>query len=232
MNRLKTIALFAGIFAISLGAVSLSGNSATALMVSAEPQTQTTEFGILGHVEYQVLDSTGTVKQYLQGDNIVTISGKDCVSRMVFENATGGVTCVNQNEFQYIAIGNQTTGGTPANTLAALEVSDAGCADSGTDGEMARKQVTPTFTPAVTGTGTIVVLDTSSDPFDFSVSNSTGAIMQSGIFNGEEGSTNVNGECLTLGTTSMFAVQDLNSDTGITVSDGDSLSVKWTITVG
>jgi len=54
--------------------------------------------------------------------------------------------------------------------------------------------------------------------------------MQSGIFNGPEGASN--GECTTLGTTSMFAVQDLNSDTGITVSNGDRLSVKCTITVG
>lgn len=233
MNRLKTIALFAGIFAISLGAVSLSGNSVTTLMVSAEPQTQTTGFDMLGHVEYQVLDSTGAIKHYLQGDNIVAIGGKDCVSRMVFENSTAGVACIGgMNEFQHIAIGNHTTAGVPVNTLAALEVTDSGCADSGTDGEMARKQVTPTFTPAVTGTGTIVVLDTSSDPFDFDVSNSTGAIMQSGIFNGPEGADNAQGECTTLGSTSMFAVQDLNSDTGITVSDGDSLSVKWTITVG
>ena len=100
------------------------------------------------------------------------------------------------------------------------------------DGEMAGKQVVPSFTPAITGTGTVVVLDTSSDLFDFSASNSTGAIMQSGIFNGPEGALNANGECTTLGTTSMFAVQDLNLDTGITVSNGDSLPVKWTITVG
>jgi len=91
------------------------------------------------------------------------------------------------------------------------------------DGEMARKQVVPSFTPAVTGTRTVVGLDTSSDPFDFSLSNSTGAIMQSGIFNGPEGVSNVNGECTTLGITSMFPVQDLNSDTGITVSNVDSL---------
>ena len=98
---------------------------------------------------------------------------------------------------------------------------------------MARKQVTPTFTPAVTGTGTIVVLDTSSDPFDFSTSNATGNIMQSGIFNGPEAATDATtGECTTLGTTSMFAIQNLSTTSGISVSQGDSLSVRWTITVG
>jgi len=232
MNRLKTIVLFAGIFAISLGAVSLSDSSATSLMVSAEPQT--TGFDMLGHVEYQVLDNTGTIKHYLQGDNIVVIGGKDCVSRLVFENSTSSVCPLGNNEFQFIAIGNQTTVNPPVNTLAALETTSAGnCASTTVDGEMARKQVVPTFTPSVTGTGTIVVLDTSSDPFDFGAGNATGPIMQSGVFNGPEGSTTSGtGECATLGSTSMFAVQDLNSDTGITVSTGDSLSVKWTITVG
>ena len=97
MNRLKTIALFAGIFAISLGAVSLSGYSATSLMVSAEPQT--TGFDMLGHVEYKVLDQTGVVKHYLQGDNIVVISGKDCVAKLVFENSTTTVCTLGNNEF-------------------------------------------------------------------------------------------------------------------------------------
>ena len=233
MNRLKTIVLFAGIFGIGLGAVSLSGGSATSFMVSAVPQSQEAGFDMLGHVEYTILDDSGAVKHYLQGDNIVVESGKDCVSRLVFENSTSAVCPLGNNEFQHIAIGNHTTAGTPGDTLAALETTSGGaCASSTVDGEMARKQVTPTFTAATGGTGTIVTLDTSSDPFDFSVDNATGAIMQSGVFNGPEGATNANGECTTLGSTSMFAVQDLNSDTGITVSTGDSLSVKWTITVG
>ena len=97
---------------------------------------------------------------------------------------------------------------------------------------MARKQVTPTFTAATGGTGTIVVLDTSSDPFDFGAGNATGNIQQSGVFNGPEATFTANGECATLGNTSMFSIQNLSALTGISVSDGDSLSVKWTITVG
>lgn len=231
MNRLKTIVLFAGIFGIGLGTISLSGVSATSMMVSAAPQTQT-GFDMLGHVEYKVLDDSGAIKQYLQGDNIVVIGGKDCVARHVFENSTGTVCPGGNNEFQYISIGNHTESGTPVNTLSALESSGAGCASTSVDGEMARKQVVPSFTPAVTGTGTIVVLDTTSAPFNFGASNATGPIMQSGIFNGDNAAKDGNGQCTSLGTASMFSVQDLNSDTGITVSSGDSLSVKWTITVG
>ena len=55
MNRLKTIVLFAGIFGIGLGTISLSGVSATSMMVSGAPQTQA-GFDMLGHVEYKVLD--------------------------------------------------------------------------------------------------------------------------------------------------------------------------------
>ncbi|EGP94712.1 hypothetical protein [Nitrosarchaeum koreense] len=232
MNRLKTIVLFAGIFGIGLGTISLSGVSATSMMVSAAPQTQA-GFDMLGHVEYKVLDDSGAIKQYLQGDNIVVIGGKDCVARHVFENSTGTVCPGGNNEFQYIAIGNYTSAGTPVNTLSALELTGgSGCASSTVDGEMARKQVVPSFTPAVTGTGTIVVLDTTSAPFNFGASNATGPIMQSGIFNGDNAAKDGNGQCTSLGTASMFSVQDLNTDTGITVSSGDSLSVKWTITVG
>lgn len=231
MNRLKTIVLFAGIFGIGLGTISLSGVSATSMMVSAAPQTQA-GFDMLGHVEYKILDDSGAIKQYLQGDNIVVIGGKDCVARHVFENSTSAVCAAGNNEFQYIAIGNYTSAGTPVNTLSALEVNGgSGCASSTVDGEMARKQVVPSFTPAVTGTGTIVILDTTSAPFNFGAGNSS-AIMQSGIFNGPNAAIAGNGACSSLGTASMFSVQDLNSDTGILVSSGDSLSVKWTITVG
>jgi hypothetical protein len=231
MNRLKTIVLFAGIFGISLGTISLSGVSATSMMVSAAPQTQA-GFDMLGHVEYKVLDDSGAIKQYLQGDNIVVIGGKDCVARHVFENSTSAVCPGGNNEFQYIAIGNHTESGTPVNTLSALELTGgSGCASSTVNGEMARKRVVPSFTPAVTGTGTIVTLDTTSAPFNFGAGNAS-AIMQSGIFNGPNAAIAGNGACSSLGTASMFSVQDLNSDTGILVSSGDSLSVKWTITVG
>ncbi len=238
MNRLKTIVLFAGIFAIGLGAVSLNDSSAISLSIlAATPQTQNT-VGMLGHVEYTIMDSEGQIIKYAQGDNTVVHSGMDCVSRLVFENSTSTVCPAGNNEFQYIAIGNFTepTNDPPLNTETAIEVSDSGCADSGTNGEMARKQVTPTFTAATGGTGTVVVLDTAaagSTPFDFSSSNSSNNITQSGVFNGANGSViTATGECLTLGGASMFALQNLATTTGISVSAGDSLSVKWTITVG
>jgi len=237
MNRLKTIGLFAGIFAITMGAISLSDTSESFFMVSTIPQSQE-NVGMLGHVEYTVRDASDNIKSYMQTDNIVTLEGKDCVAQGMFDSGeTVGDCGSGTNLFQYIAIGNFTETGVPVNTVTALDLgsvdTDAdGCADTGTaateGGEMSRKLIDPGFDSS--GTSTVVTLDTVSDPFDFGVSNAT-IVMQSGVFNGAS-TQDVNGQCTSAGTADMFAVQDLNLDAGITVSDGDSLSVKWTITVG
>jgi hypothetical protein len=240
MNRLKTIVLFAGIFGIGLGAISLNDGSAESLSIlAATPQTQN-ELGMLGHVEYKILDAEGSIKQYLQTDNTVVIGGMDCVSRLMFDNDTGLVTCNRQNSaFDYIAIGNassaEVTGNDPpAEGSFELDGTLSGaCADATNNGEMARKLVVPTFTAAVDGgSGTIVVLDTKDSPFDFDGSNATGVITQSGIFNADEFTKDGNSQCTVLGDSDMFAMQNLSTTAGIAVSDGDSLSVKWTITVG
>ncbi len=228
MKRITTIALFAGIFAVTIGTLGFSGDSATSLMVSSLPQSQE-NVGMLGHVEYKVLDELGSIKQYMQNDNIVVRVGKDCVARMVFDNSTSVGACPNVGEFQFIAIGNGTSG-----TIDEAQTTLQGgqCADTSNDGEMARRVVIPSFTPAAGSTGTIVTLDTSGDPFTFDAFNTT-QVIDSGVFNRDEGAKDANGQCTTLGVSEMFSIQQLNGPTtGISVSDGDSLSVKWTITVG
>ena len=237
MNRLKTIGLFAGIFAIAIGAISLSDTSESFFMVSTVPQSQES-VGMLGHVEYTVRDASGNIKSYIQTDNIVTQEGKDCVAQTMFDTAETVGTCGATSEFNYIAIGNYSVAGIPVVSQFALEEGGSatnGCASSGgasptptNGGEMARKLINPTFDSS--GDVTIVTLDTVGSAFDFGSSNAT-VIMQSGVFNGASTQDGI-GQCTNSGTTDMFAIQDLNLDAGITVSDGDSLSVKWTITVG
>ncbi len=228
MKRITTIALFAGIFAVTIGTLGFSGNSATSLMVSSLPQSQE-NVGMLGHVEYKVLDELGSIKQYMQNDNIVVQVGKDCVARAAFDVSADPGACPTNAEFQFIAIGNK-TGGTIDDTKTTLE--GGICATTAVDGEMARKLVTPTFTAAGAGTGTVVTLDTSVSPFTFGAGNTT-AVIDSAVFNADESVKDGNGQCTTLGTSEMFSIQQLNGPTtGISVSDGDSLSVKWTITIG
>lgn len=227
MKKITTIALFASIFAVTIGTLGFSGISATSLMISSLPQSQE-NVGMLGHVEYKVLDEIGNIKQYMQNDNIVVQTGKDCVARAVFLNSTDPGKCGQNGQFRFIAIGNA-TGGTIDD--AQTNLNGGVCANSSTDGEMARRQVTPTFATAGSGTGTIVTLDTTSAPFTFGAGNAT-AVIDSGVFNTDELSKDSEGRCTSLGGAQMFSIQKLNADTGITVSNGDSLSVKWTITVG
>ncbi|MHA7646374.1 hypothetical protein [Nitrosopumilus sp. S4] len=235
MKRTTTIVLFASIFAVTVGTLGLSSNSATSLMVSAAPQSQ--EISMLGHVEYLVTDEMGNVKQYLQGDNEVVNGGEDCVANLVF--GVGG--CTASTVFSWVGIGNHTSGTVSATNQTLADATDnavATCADTTNDGDMARRNGVVALTSAASGpTGTIVTIDTSTVPFTFDASNAT-TVYDSGLFNANYAGSPVNGKCPTATSQTsgtdweMFSRQLLNTNQGITVSDGDSLSVKWTITVG
>ncbi|MFQ5782819.1 MAG: hypothetical protein ACE5GR_07180 [Nitrosopumilus sp.] len=244
MKRITTIVLFASIFAVAVGTLGLSGSSATPLMISAAPQTQE-NVGMLGHVEYKVLDDVGNVKKYMQNDNVVVIAGKDCAAQHLFFNTNGQTndgTCIaNSAAFTYIGIGNGSSGTVNVSNQTLADATDDAtgtCSASGGigtagGGDMARRNVTATTD--VGGTSRVVTLDTSGTPFTFDASNAT-SVIDSGIFNKDYTGSPVNGQCVgtqTAGTDwNMFSRQLLNGATGISVSSGDSLSVKWTITIG
>ena len=170
----------------------------------------------------------------------------------LFFNSAGQTndgTCIeNSAAFTYIGIGNGTlTGATTHLGVANATLADATDDDTGTcsntdagvgtvgGGDMARRNVTATTN--VGGTQRIVTLDTSSQPFTFNDSNATNVI-DSGLFNADYSTVNplthtCDGTVNTAGADwNMFSRQLLNGITGISVSTGDSLSVKWTITVG
>ncbi len=258
MKRNTTIVLFASIFAVAVGTLGLGGNSAF-LVASAVPQAQE-GVNMLGHVEYKVLDEFGAIKGYMQNDNVVVVAGKDCAAAHLFTDGTSRFTssdCIaNPGFFSYIGVGNGTLSapdtpwvGVNNATLGTGVVGDAGttgfCANDAsnvgraTGGDMARRNVTATF--VTSGASTVVTLDTSgagSDgPFTFDAFNATD-VTDSGLFNADysvvDGTTHTcNGVDDSAGVDwNMFSRQVLNNDAGITVTDGDSLSVKWTITVG
>jgi len=246
MNRQKSIALFAAIAAVAMTAIGLTGVSATTLMVSSVPQSQE-GMGMLGHVEYTLRGSDDQVKGYFQSDNIVVDDGKDCVGVRTFGAATAQ-GCNVDRTFAYIAIGNQTDGAL-VGTESQLSFTTSTCADTGAaSGEMARKLVIPEIVIGADNTGatigTAVQLEVD-NAFTFDDNNKTD-VEQSAIFNYratdgtyteyETGAGTDTGQCGTPGAVdtdwNMFAIQNLNSGAGITVTDGDSLSVKWTITIG
>ncbi len=242
MKRTTTIVLFASIFAVAVGTLGLSGSSATTLMVAAPQSPELV--GMLGHVEYKVMDFSGNIVKYMQSDNVVVNDGEDCSADAIFGQGTC-VGAIGTDYFDYISIGNGSSGNIdPTNsTLSDMDSpgveDDIGvCATSGVagGGDMARRLVNPQHTAASGTTGAVVVLDTSAVPFTFDQNNAT-VVIDSGIFNEDYSTPAANDQCIgTAGTAGtdwdMFSRQLLNGATGITVNDGDSLSVKWTITVG
>lgn len=171
----------------------------------------------------------------MQSDNIVVNDSEDCVAEYVFGVSTA---CSQSTSFDWIGIENGTSNTVGATNQTLADASDdatATCASSSAGGDMARRQVTPTVTAASGTTGSIVVLDTLSDPFTFDASNAT-TVIDSGVFNDNYNGAITDGKCSGTQTAEthweMFSRQLFNGATGITVTDGDSLSVKWTITIG
>ncbi len=243
MNRTQSIAVFAGIFAIAMTTYGLSGVSASPMIMASTPQTQEA-VGMLGHVDYTVLDNDGQIKTYLQSDNIVVEAGKDCAGELVFGATSGSGACGTAGQtFRYIAIGN----GTQGELVGDIELSGDQCAATGANGEMARKLVVPTVDVGAGGSnGAQVVLDVGTNTFTFAgnFSSAGTTVTQSGLFNGISSDQTYdtydgalgNGQCSgagygTVGTHwQMFSIQDLSGG-GVGVSPGDSLAVKWTITL-
>jgi hypothetical protein len=224
MNRLKTLTLIGAIFAVTIGALSYSGTSATPLLMSSVPQAHD---GIkaLGHVEYVLKDADGLVKAYYQGDNLVVNQGDNCAAVQLFDPGSSGNGCdsFGTDGFQYIAIGNSTATFDDDSTNIGAAATDA------TDGEQARRQDTvPVFTQSsgTTPTGAQIVIETPT-PFEFNASNDT-TVYSAGLFDAAA-THDTHGQTTTV-TGKLFSAQRLNPT--VTVSSGDTLNVKWTITIG
>ena len=181
----------------------------------------------MGHVEYVVRDSAGNVKQYQQLDNEVVDKGDNCVITLAFGSTGHG--CSSASTFQYIGISNATTG-TITGTMTTIGTSGTSTdvAASGQDGIMATKL------GAVSGSagtdGSTVTIATQ-NPFTFDSETTTNGtnVEAAGLFDAgcsgiaSEGFCNANAS-----TMNMFAAQVID----VTVANGDSLDVTWTITVG
>lgn len=227
MKRLQTTLLFGAIFAAALGTVMVNDQAISAFIAPAYYESNSQGIMIQGHVEYLVHDSEGNIVQYAQGDNMIVETGGDCIASAIFTGASEGL-CTTLGNFDFIAIGNSTTG---TITVGDQQLDE----DSGEDGlsvigtvhtgEMARKQVTPSVD--VTGSNAIVTLSNSGNAFSFTSTNAT-IIEQSALYN-LSGTPNANGESTVIGG-EMLAAQDLS--TAVTVANGDTLTVTWTVTIG
>lgn len=223
MNRTTTILLFSAVFAVAISSLSygIYATSTTTL-----PKANNAAMAILGHVEYTVRGPDNQVKAYVQSDNLVVNQGDNCVAARLFDlsgtqshtGCTGFTT-----GFNVIGIGNKTSG-FDDNVRDGLGPS----ATSSTPGEIARiTDATPLITASSGNatSGAIVEIETAS-PFSFGTLGPSGTtIKNSGLFNS---STVANGA--TDARKGVFAIQKLSSP--VSVTNLDTLNVKWTITIG
>ena len=207
MQKHTTIALF-GALVLSVGILGAYGFASGSSLLNAQSATQTTgNVPMLGHVTLTVTDPQGNILAYHQGDNVVVNQAEDCLSQKVFGIPShlcpsGGAV------YNVIALGNYTginIAGKTNSTLAAEEHVAQGLGRQTAN--------TQTETDATTLLPVSDVLQA-----QFTNGGTANTVDEAGLFN----STTYN-------SVGMFARQTF---TGITLNNGDSLTVKWTVTMG
>ena len=220
MNRNATYALFGVTFAlVASGLIGSNLLSAQPSGLVAQDTTPSSDgIKISGHVTTIATDAHGNIKAYRQTDNVVVNNGKDCVTKLLFggsttRGATGTGTCTGllNAPFTAIAVGNRTTAVTVATTNSSL-TSEA-IAGNG----LSRQVGTVSYQNATGTTGSITTIQTTFGPLTGLSSGGT-QVTESGLFNST-----------VVGAGGMFAHQAISS---IALNTGDSLTIKWTITIG
>lgn len=230
MKTTYVIALIAAISAVSIGAISMNDFTVPLAIASASPESGT----MMGHVEYILRDANGNIKSYAQADNMVVNRGDDCSIFYMFQptsfSGTPDIcTTANPNGFHYIGIGNMThTVFANSTTLVGQSTT---VAVSGTNGIMAVKWDNDTVASASSNGGNVVIA--TETPFKFSNgalgTTNTTTVTTAGLFDNTCNGQTVDGICTAnTGVMNMFSAQAIS----VAVSDGDSLTVTWTITVG
>ncbi len=231
MKKYTSLALIGALVVGIAGFISLDAISATSF-VTMKTASDIHETGqMVGHVTYELRGADGNIKHYFQSDNLIVDLGTDCAAQAIFDTGNSDVCGLGANGgFAFIAIGNA-TGATAEATDIVLDTSDGGSAAFGTGGgdEMARSGfIDATITAADTlGTGADTTVSIASPAFTFDstgvdVGPSGTVITQSGLFDSAVGGSN-----------NMFSIRDIpgQSGTGLAVTQADTLSVTWTITL-
>ena len=223
MKKYTNLALIGAIVAGITGFVSLDAISTTSLMTMQGTDIHETGL-MIGHVTYEVRGMDGQIKHYLQADNVIVDQGTDCSAAAIFDS--DDTVCTDLGNFAYIAIGNTTSPSAGATDIA-LDISDGGRGNfgGGGGGEMARSgEIDAIITPANSAAipdPLDTVVSIASTPFEFPDLRSAGTIVtQSGLFDSG-----------TVETGNMFSIKVVNSPTGLLVTNTDTLSVTWTITL-
>ena len=216
MKKYTSLALIGALVVGIAGFVSLDAISATSF-VTMKAASDIHESGqMLGHVTYELRGIDGQVKHYFQSDNVIVDVGTDCAAQAIFDDGNADVCTLGGNGgFAFIAIGNA-TGETADATDTALDV------DGNGDGEMTRSGfIDATVTAADSANNIDTTVSIASPAFSFNTLGPSGTtVTQSGLFDSNAGGN-------------MFSIRDIpgQSGTGLAVTNADTLSVTWTITL-
>ena len=183
--------------------ITVSSNTANGLM--------------MGHLTIEAHDESGELIAYRQSDNEVVDDGEQCILRLLFQDngaagqglGTGTSSCAGQlnGAWDTIAIGTGSTGAADSQVLLVNETSTS-------HGLLRGDATTKTWTNGTADTTTKIVL---SKTFTNGSTNSA-TIAESGLFNSTTNDAN-----------GMLARQQF---TGVALSNGDSITITWTFTVG
>jgi len=234
MKRYTSLALI-GVLVVGIaGFISLDAFSATSF-VTMKAASDIHETGqMIGHVTYELRGADGNIKHYSQSDNVIVDVGTDCAATAIFDITDASTICAlgTDNGFSFIAIGNST------NTLPLASVDDTALDISGdcsggfktadcTGAEIARNDGTVGITKADSANSLDTTVSIVSQTFEFGAAGlqlgpAGTVITQSGLFDSAAG-----------GSDNMFSVRDIpgQSGTGLVVTNADTLSVTWTITL-
>jgi hypothetical protein len=209
MKRTVTIGLLGAILAITVGFISTNAISATPFLMAASDLSSDESLGMIGHVEYTVLDSNGQIKQYIQGDNLIVDKGRNCAAILIFDNSSSTPDCTispGTTGFNVIAIGNGTSPAPGNNDLQLVD-------------EMQRTPGVVTISEPADGTTIVEVTTEAPFTFNHGTTNHPDGITieESGLF-----------DDMTAGGGNMFSNRVVGN---IEVSSADTLAVTWTITI-
>jgi len=218
--KLNTTTLVLG---VALAVVAGLFSSTIFGLVGTKTDTQTNPSAVAmmtGHVETVVTDALGNVKEYRQSDNLIVNQGENCVLKMLF-GANGGAsvgdgtnTCTGAitSGFRVIAIGNSSAPATNDQTSLINEY-------NATSGNAALARKTATLITLTNSTATSGISQaTALLEATFTNGGTTQSVTESGLFN--DTNTSIDG---------MFARQQF---TAVSLNNGDSLTVRWTVNIG
>ena len=181
---------------------------------------------MMGHLTVEAHNEAGELVAYRQSDNEVVDDGEQCILKMLFATtgtseagrgeytSTTACTGALTNAWDVIAIGTDTTAAADTQVILGNETGSGTNNAAGMPGLERGTATTKTWTNGTGATTTKIVL---SKTFTNDSTNSA-TIAESGLFNSTSNDTN-----------GMLARQTF---TGVALSNGDSITITWTFTVG